>query len=171
MRSYLLKREQFVQQPADKVFAFFANAANLELLTPAWLHFRIQTSGPINMGVGARISYQIRWQIVPITWVSEITEWDPPRRFADVQLQGPYALWRHTHSYVPEGDGTRIIDKVRYGLPLGPIGRLAHTLKVRGDLQAIFDYRAKRIRQILDVTRNEADASAGAYCRALECTR
>jgi ligand-binding SRPBCC domain-containing protein len=83
-----------------------------------------------------------------MTWLSEIAEWDPPVRFTDVQLEGPYSLWRHTHSFLPRNGGTQIIDKIRYGLPLGPLGAIAHCLKVRRDLQAIFDYRALRTREI-----------------------
>src|SRR5688572_15214816 len=148
MQTYLLKREQFIAQTPEKVFAFFADAANLELITPPWLRFRCRTPAPIHMEIGRRIEYQIRWHFVPMTWLSEIAEWDPPIRFTDVQVEGPYSMWRHTHSFLPKNGGTQIIDKIRYGLPLGPLGAIAHGLKVRRDLQAIFDYRALRVREI-----------------------
>ena len=91
-------------QPLDNVFAFFADAANLERITPPWLKFRILTPGSIEMAAGAQISYQIKWHVARMSWLTEIVEWEPPLRFTDVQLRGPYSLWRHTHSFVTENE-------------------------------------------------------------------
>jgi ligand-binding SRPBCC domain-containing protein len=156
MRTYLLKRELWIARPRDDVFEFFSNAANLEQLTPPWLNFRMLTPTPLEIKVGARIDYQIRWRVVPIKWRSEIVEWDPPQRFTDLQLQGPYALWRHTHSFYEAHGGTRVVDKVQYALPLGLIGNVMHELKVRRDLETIFDYRAQRICEILECSECQA---------------
>jgi ligand-binding SRPBCC domain-containing protein len=86
--------------------------------------------------------------MIPLRWTTEIVEWCSPHRFMDVQLRGPYRLWQHTHRFEPFEGGTRMTDEVEYALPLGPLGRLAHALKVRRDLEAVFDYRAERIRGI-----------------------
>lgn len=164
MKTYLLRSEQWVAQRPDEVFAFFAEAANLGAITPPWLKFRIVTPTPIKMAIGTRIAYKIGWHILRLQWLTEIIEWDPPRRFTDVQLRGPYAFWRHSHSFVPEDSGTRIIDLVRYRLPLGHLGAIAHHFKVRRDLEAIFDYRAERIREILegDSSRDHPQLAAAA---------
>ncbi len=110
---HLLYCEQWISRSREEVFAFFSEAANLEKLTPPWMNFEIASRQPIQMKAGTRIEYRIRWRIIGMRWLSEIAEWDPPNRFVDIQLSGPYALWHHTHSFVSDGDGTRIVDVVR----------------------------------------------------------
>lgn len=149
MDAYVLQREQVLARPIDEVFAFFANAANLEAITPPWLGFRILTSGPIAMRAGTLIEYRLRWRIVPLRWLTEIRCWEPPSGFVDVQLRGPYRLWEHTHSFDEVEGGTRVRDVVRYALPLGPLGRMAHACFVGADLGRIFDYRARRVAELL----------------------
>lgn len=150
MPNYFLTREQSIGMSPHKVFAFFSDAANLDLITPPWLEFRILTPTPIPMATGTRISYQICWHFFRMKWLSEIVDWDPPHGFTDVQIRGPYALWRHSHCFIPESNGTRIVDTVCYRLPLGPLGAALNRLKVRRDLESIFDYRAERIRALLE---------------------
>lgn len=134
--------EQFVAAPLETVFEFFSRAENLELITPKWLNFRIiSVDPPGKIGRGTRIRYALRWRILPMRWTTEITAWDPPHRFADVQLRGPYRKWEHEHRFVAEDGGTRIYDHVTYALPFGVLGTLAHKLRVRGDVERIFGYR------------------------------
>jgi ligand-binding SRPBCC domain-containing protein len=103
------------------------------------------------MGPGALIRYRLRVRRVPVGWLTVIREWDPPRRFVDEQLRGPYALWHHTHTFSPDGEGATLMrDEVRYALPLGVLGELARRLFVGRDVEAIFDYRAKRIVELLE---------------------
>jgi ligand-binding SRPBCC domain-containing protein len=142
------------------VFEFFANAANLEAITPPWLKFRIVTSAPLQMAQGTRIEYQIDWCFMKMKWLSEIVEWDPPCLFSDKQLRGPYQSWLHRHTFVEADGGTHIIDSVRYQLPLGLLGIAAHRLKVRSELEAIFDFRATRIRELLTPAGHEPDANS-----------
>lgn len=132
----------------QEVFEFFAKAENLEELTPPWLHFRILSVSPGPLRQGTLIQYALRWRIFPIRWTTEITEWEPPYRFVDVQLKGPYSLWSHEHRFVVEGNGTRILDEVQYRVPLGPIGSLAHNLKVKKDVESIFAYRRSVVRRL-----------------------
>jgi ligand-binding SRPBCC domain-containing protein len=147
--SYLLEHEQRIPRPIDEVFSFFSDAENLERITPPWLNFKIVSPRPIAIAAGARIVYRLKWRGIPMRWITEIAEWSPPHRFVDLQLQGPYRLWRHTHTFEPDGDGTHMRDEVRYELPFGPIGRIVHALSVRRNVRAIFDYRARVIQQIL----------------------
>ena len=147
-RFHTLKREQWLPRPVEEVFAFFSEAGNLEQITPPWLRFRILTPGPIRIAVGTRIRYRLSWRGVPLSWTTEIRRWDPPRCFADVQLRGPFRLWHHTHRFEPYQGGTRMTDVVRYRLPLGIIGEAVHLLKVRRDLESIFDYRFRRINEL-----------------------
>ena len=131
------------------VFAFFADARNLEAITPPLLRFRVVTPEPIAMGAGTMIRYRLRVHGVPVNWLTEITEWEPPHRFVDTQVKGPYALWHHTHTFEPDGDGTLMRDVVRYRVGFGPLGTLANALLVRRDLEAIFDHRARQVAGLL----------------------
>ena len=145
---HTLRSDQWIPRPLDEVFEFFSKAANLEKLTPQWLKFRIDTPGPIRMEKGARIQYRIAWHGLPLRWTTEITRWDPPFCFVDIQIAGPYRLWHHTHRFREEGSGTRIQDVVRYKLPFGIAGRWAHAIKVRRDVNKIFEYRSEQIARV-----------------------
>lgn len=148
MATYVLVREQLINRPIDEVFEFFSDAGNLDAITPDWLGFSIVTPRPIDMRPGALIEYRLRWHGLPIRWVTRIEEWTPPVRFVDTQIRGPYRLWHHTHEFEAEGNQTRMRDIVRYQLPLGLIGRMAHWLRVGRDVGRIFDYRNRRIAEV-----------------------
>ncbi len=137
--------EQLVGRPVDEVFAFFSDANNLEAITPRQLNFQILTPGPIRLAAGARIDYQLKLYGVPVKWATLIERWEPPYTFIDVQLRGPYRVWRHTHRFLAEGAGTRIVDDVDYELPLGPVGRLVEALWAGREVAKIFNYRAEVI--------------------------
>ena len=131
--------------PVDLAFAFYGDSRNLEPLTPPWLHFHLLTPQPLMLAAGALLDYRLRLHGVPIRWQTRIESWEPPHRFLDSQARGPYALWEHTHEFEPAGEGAAVIhDRVRYALPLGPLGALAHRLFVCRDLERIFDYRRDR---------------------------
>jgi hypothetical protein len=150
MRIHTLHREQRLDGTPDEVFAFFADAFNLEALTPPLLRFRVVTPRPIPMHAGALIQYALKLRGLPVSWLTSIQAWDPPHRFVDTQVKGPYALWHHTHTFQDTGDrGTLMCDTVRYGIAFGPLGALAQTLFVKRDVEAIFDFRAARIPQLL----------------------
>ena len=144
-RFHTLRREQWIPRPLDEVFAFFSDAGNLEEITPPWLGFRIMTLGPIPIAAGTKLRYRLSLHGLPVRWTTEIRRWDPPFRFIDVQLRGPYRLWHHTHRFEAHDGGTRMTDVVRYRLPFGLLGVAVHALKVRRDVEQIFDYRFQRI--------------------------
>ena len=147
-RDYVLERTQVVPIPIDEAFAFFADAANLEQITPPWLRFRI-VEHPGEIAAGARFRYRLRLAGIPIRWRTEIVSWTPPRAFVDVQRRGPFLLWEHTHRLTPVAGGTEIYDHVRYRLFLGPLGALVQRLLVRRWVEGIFDYRAREVPQLL----------------------
>jgi len=142
VRVYTLEREQVLPWTPDEVFPFFADARNLEAITPPFLRFSVVTPAPIELGAGTFIQYRLRLHGLPVNWLTAIQAWDPPHRFVDVQVRGPYALWHHTHELESHADGALMRDIVRYSLPLGPLGALAHAAFVRRDIERIFDYRA-----------------------------
>ena len=145
MKEFTFHTELWLPRPRDEVFAFFADAHNLQAITPPWVKFEVLTPKPIEMKTGALIDYRIRIHGLPIRWRTEITEWNPPRRFVDVQLHGPYTLWHHTHTFEARDGGTLCIDDVRYR-PRG--GALVNWLFVRRDVEGIFAFRTERLDQI-----------------------
>ena len=150
MAIHTLRREQVLDADVDRAFAFFADPLNLEAITPPLLRFEVVTPGDIEMRVGTLISYRLRLHGIPISWLTSIQAWDPPHRFVDQQVRGPYAFWHHTHELFPSGAGaTHMRDTVRYAIGFGALGELAHRLLVRRDLERIFDFRRDRVAALL----------------------
>ena len=135
----VLHREVTVPASLETTFAFFADAGNLERLTPPWLNFTICTGLPVTMGEGVEIAYRIRLYGLPMPWVSRIDAWDPGVRFVDRQLVGPYRWWHHDHRFEVVADGTRVIDHVEY---VPRVSWLSAAF-VQRDLNRIFDYRQR----------------------------
>lgn len=144
-----LTSRQIVPRPLGGVFAFYADAFNLEAITPPFLRFRVLTPAPIEMHEGLAIDYALRVRGVPIRWRSEIPVWEPPHRFVDRQVKGPYSLWHHEHRFESAGNSTVVIDEVDYRPPGGPLAGMVNALAVRRDLLRIFEYRRRRIAELL----------------------
>jgi ligand-binding SRPBCC domain-containing protein len=148
-------------------FSFFADAANLQRITPKWLDFRIVTPEPIEMGEGTLIDYRLKVHGIPFRWRSRISVWEPPHRFVDEQIRGPYRRWYHEHRFVQQGDRVRLEDEVTYAVPGGA---LAHGLFVRRDLERIFAHRLQELERRFGAAGNPsvtAGAGAGAGADAL----
>lgn len=148
MAEHILERKQIIQRPRDEVFEFFADAGNLERITPPELSFQIITPQPIDIKKGALIDYKLKLRGVPIIWKTEITQWNPPFDFVDSALKSPYKQWIHLHTFEEGTNGETIMkDIVRYRLPFEPLGDVAH-FYVKKELAYIFDYRYKVIEEI-----------------------
>ena len=131
------------------VFDFFSNAENLQSITPNNLKFMIKTPLPIIMKEGLIIDYNLRIRGISMNWSSLISTYNPPYNFVDEQIIGPYKMWHHTHTFIEKNKGTYIVDDIRYSLPFGFIGQMAHSLFVRRDLESIFIYRKKSINELI----------------------
>lgn len=150
MQTYTLEREQVIERPRGETFAFFGDAFNLERITPPFLRFRILNEPPIEMGAGTLLEYRLALFGIRFYWKTLIERWSPEESFVDVQLKGPYALWRHTHTFEELSQASTLVrDRVEYQIPYGFFGRLAHTLFVRRVLGKIFDHRARVIARLL----------------------
>lgn len=145
---HLLERTQIVPRPRAEVFSFFADAANLQRLTPPFLGFTILTPQPIAMRTGTIIEYRIKLSGLPLRWKTLIAAFEPNDRFVDVQLSGPYAHWHHTHTFRDVPGGTEVGDRVEYQLPFGVLGRAVHAVVVTRQLRTIFDYRGRMMREL-----------------------
>jgi len=144
----VLGREQVLPVEISRAFDFFADPHNLEAITPPLLRFRI-VSAPERLGVGSLIEYRLRLHGVPIRWLTRIEVWEPPVRFVDLQLRGPFSLWEHSHSFAARGAETMMWDEVRYRLPFGPLGDIVRRLIVERDVEEIFDFRREALRELL----------------------
>jgi hypothetical protein len=133
----------WLPRPREEVFAFFSDAINLDAITPPWVHFRTITPGPIEMRKGTVIDHQLRIHGVPVRWRSKITAWDPPRRFVDEQIRGPYRLWVHEHLFEEQNGGTLVRDRVRYAVPFDFVANRF----VRRDVEKIFAYRTECLKR------------------------
>jgi ligand-binding SRPBCC domain-containing protein len=148
MKTYTLECEMLVPVSVREAFEIFKDPRNLSRITPPWLNFRI-TSEKVEMRQGAEIAYRIRWAGIPLAWKTRISEYEPPFFFVDVQQSGPYRHWVHRHTFRPTEGGTLVKDRVEYALPLGWLGRLAHRMVVRRQLNGIFAYRQRALMELM----------------------
>jgi ligand-binding SRPBCC domain-containing protein len=155
MTIHTLNKAQVIPAPLDRVFGFFSRPENLARLTPPDLGFIILTPPPIEMKAGALIDYTIRLLGIRVRWTTLITAFDPGRAFVDEQLKGPYSFWHHSHYFEEVPGGTLVRDEVRYALPFGILGRLAHAVAVKDRLEGIFSYRARVVGEIFGGGRGQ----------------
>jgi len=144
MRVHKFQTELWLPLPPEELFSFFADAANLDAITPPWLHFHIVTPPPIAMREGSLIDYRLRVRGLPLRWRTRINLWQPPHRFVDEQIRGPYRQWIHEHAFLARDGGTLASDSVQYAVPFD---FLAHRWLVRPDVERIFQYRAEALQQ------------------------
>jgi ligand-binding SRPBCC domain-containing protein len=149
MKTHTFASSIWLPRPIEEVFAFFSDAFNLEILTPPFLNFHVLTAKPIAMAPGARIQYRLGLHGIPLKWESEITVWEPPHRFVDEQLRGPYRRWHHEHTFVARDGGTEVSDNVEYSV-LG--GSLINALLVSRDVRTIFNFRRQKLAELFPQT-------------------
>ena len=136
--------------PRERAFEFFGDAFQLEAITPPWLRFHVLTPRPIEMRAGTLIDYRLRLHGIPVKWRTEISVWEPPIRFVDRQISGPYAVWIHEHTFEEQDGGTLVRDRVTYRIPYGRmIGGLANRILVKRDLENIFRFRQDALARLL----------------------
>jgi ligand-binding SRPBCC domain-containing protein len=145
MKTFTLDSGLWLGRPIQEVFAFFCDPANLEKITPPWLRFEIKSAGPMELREGSLIDYRLRLHGIPLSWRSRISIWDPPHRFVDEQVRGPYRLWRHEHTFAEQNGGTMVRDHVDYAVPGG---WLIHKLMVERDVEKIFEFRHRKLSEI-----------------------
>lgn len=148
MTNYYFQTETIFQKPIEKIFSFFSKAENLEVITPPHLKFKILTPLPIEMKKGALIEYQLKIYYIPFRWITKITAWEPPHRFVDVQLKGPYRRWIHEHIFEEIESGTKMTDIVEYAVPGGILAPMINLLFVKRDIQKIFSFREQKCQEL-----------------------
>jgi ligand-binding SRPBCC domain-containing protein len=152
MADHLLEARLWLGRPRPEVFAFFADPANLPYLSPPAFGVRLLTPVPV-MTAGGVLDYRMRWLGVPIRWRAFVREFDPPYRYLDVQLRGPFARWEHRHRFLEEDGGTVVEDRVVYRLPLGIVGHAVHAAAVGRQLRAVWAYRTRQLAAVLGPVR------------------
>jgi ligand-binding SRPBCC domain-containing protein len=159
MKTYRLETKLWLPQPRATIFEFFSDPHNLDRLTPAWLKFEIRSPRSTVIKAGTLLDYRLRLHGLPIRWQSEITVWQPPACFVDRQVKGPYKLWVHEHTFEEQGTGTMVGDSVEYAVAGGS---LAQKFFVGPDLERIFAYRHKILKDIFNLDKSERDPTSGA---------
>lgn len=147
MKTFSLKKSLWLPQPREKIFDFFSNPHNLDRITPPWLKFKVLSPPSTVIGAGTSLDYRLRLHGIPIRWRSEISVWQPPDRFVDRQIKGPYSLWVHEHTFSEQTGGTLVGDHVEYSVPGGA---LVNLLLVAPDLERIFDYRHQVLKEVFN---------------------
>ena len=158
MRIYTLQCEMLAKTSPEETFKVFEDPYNLAKITPPWLNFQIVAEDRLEMRKNLRIDYRIKWLVLSMRWRSVIVEYEPPRRFVDQQEKGPYAFWRHQHTFESGKNGVKVGDKVEYALPFGVLGQLAHAAVVERQLLEIFRYRQQKLAQLLGGKAQEISA-------------
>jgi ligand-binding SRPBCC domain-containing protein len=151
VRVRTLTTEVWLPRPRNEVLAFFSDAHNLDVLTPPWLHFHILTPHPVPMHQGTLIDYHLRWRGIGLLWRTEISVWEPPERFVDRQVRGPYRQWVHEHTFVESGGGTLMRDRVDYAVPGWLLEPILSWLVVARDVERIFAFRRCTMQKLFPV--------------------
>jgi ligand-binding SRPBCC domain-containing protein len=156
MADHVLERRVFIPRARPDVFGFFADPRNLALVNPPGMRLAWLAPPPDVLAAGSVLDFSVRLLGVPVRWRVMIREFDPPYRFVDVQLWGPFSRWEHRHRFAegaaPDGTGgagTWVEDRLTYRLPLGALGSLAHAVAAGRSIAAMFDYRARRLVELL----------------------
>jgi ligand-binding SRPBCC domain-containing protein len=98
---------------------------------------------------GLMITYKVSPVLgIPLGWITEIKTVQDGVFFVDEQRKGPYKIWHHEHHFEAVEGGVLMTDIVSYTLPFGFLGKLAHWLFVRKELEAIFEYRFKKVDEL-----------------------
>jgi len=155
MADHVLESRVWLAMDRAHVFAFFSDPRHLERLTPPHMRLRLLTPEAV-MSAGTALEFRLSWLGLPFTWRAFIREYDPPYRFVDVQVRGPYARWEHRHRFLEDNGGTWVEDRVTYRLPMGPLGALAHALVVRRQLRALWAYRRRQLEALVAPVRPAA---------------
>lgn len=148
MQPHVLRYETKLYRPLEEVFEFFSNAENLNKVTPTDLSFSFLSPLPIKMHAGALIDYRIKLMGVPFYWRTLISDWEPPYRFVDQQIRGPYVLWHHEHTFEDKGDHVLMVDTVHYLSPGWFLESLIDKIFVRKQLEGVWAYRDKCFKEL-----------------------
>lgn len=140
-------KESLIRASPERVFSFHLQPDVLRLLLPPWESARIIESASISdVGSKAVIETSLFGPIT-VKWVAEHTVYDPPHRFEDIQIKGPFRSWHHSHIIQPHESGAILQDKIDYEPPLGFLGRMLAPFLIDSRLQRLFDYRHQITRE------------------------
>lgn len=143
---YQLKTETSIKSDINSLWDFFSSPNNLKDITPKKLNFKIKTEVPEKMYSGLMIGYTVSPILsIPLNWLTEITQLKEKEYFVDEQRIGPYKLWHHEHIFEVKAEMVIMKDIVTYSMPCGILGRLAHWLFIKKEIEKIFGYREKII--------------------------
>ena len=147
MADHVIESRVWLARSRPEVFAFFADPRNLVQLMPPRLRLRIVTP-TTTLAAGVVLDLRVAWLGIPVPWRVYIREYDPPHRFVDVQVRGPWARWEHRHLFLEADGGTWVEDRLTYRPPMGPLGGAAHALGLGRQVRALWAYRQRRLGEL-----------------------
>jgi ligand-binding SRPBCC domain-containing protein len=147
---HTLKQSQTLPISRKVLWDFVSVPQNLNKITPPKMAFKIVGESPKAAFSGLLLEYKVKIPILGWTsWLTEIKYVKEGFSFMDEQRVGPYKLWLHTHSLEDvEGGGTKMTDEIRYQMPRGIFGAIAHVLFVKRTLSQIFEYRREKLNEL-----------------------
>ncbi|MEN5233504.1 SRPBCC family protein [Sphingobacterium faecium] len=154
---YQIELTQQLNCDIQTAWDFFSSPHNLAKITPKDMEFVIVNDVPEKpVYAGQIIDYKVTPLFgVRMKWRTKITHVEHHNSFTDLQVNGPYKLWRHFHEFMPNEEGVLMRDLVTYELPFGFIGRIANKLIVRKKLVNIFKYRYYVLEKMFN-TKNQS---------------
>ena len=166
MIDHILEQRLVIARARPEVFAFFADPAHASRLMPPWIRVTLLGGAGRTVGAGTVLDYRVSCLGVPFAWRAFVREFDPPFRFLDVQLRGPFARWEHRHRFLADGDGTLMEDRITYRLPLGLVGGAAHAVAFRHLVAAAWRRRTQRIGELVGPVSSPEGTAGRRPCSA-----
>lgn len=150
MSVYQLQDELFINAPLNEVWDFFSDPRNLQKITPDHMGFKhVYEPDAEKVYPGMLLVYKVSPILgIPLTWITEITQVEPQKRFVDDQVKGPFGLWHHIHEFDEVEGGTLARDILYYRMPFGILGQLAHSFTVAKQTKEIFKFRKAAVEKI-----------------------
>jgi ligand-binding SRPBCC domain-containing protein len=147
---YYFERSVLINCPIEKAFAFHSDTNNLTKISPSSVKVKIikidlplKLNSVVELVVTQFGFFKSRWKV-------RLAEFEEYSIIGDLQMEGPFKYWYHRHCFEEENGLTKMTDKLEYDLPMGFLGKIAHTLFVRKMIEKQFEFRHSKTKEVLE---------------------